>query len=207
MPGDRRSARAADGGAARKTLAREPLRMRHPVPRCAARRYRCISSSRSARKQNTPASSADGRRRSSANAGLTSMTEEEGTDAAARTEERNCISRCSGQEKAKGADSLSLALLARHTYGQVDTRTDEEISHHCTDSTHTFPPPVHSSNSLHASGTNVGYINGTSFKGRNRNRRRVCSRNEAGYDSMRAQPNPAIPNQSIFWIQKRCALV
>lgn len=111
-----------------------------------------------------------------------------------------------GRRRRRGR-TLSLVLLARHTYGQVDTRTDEEISHHCTDSTHTFPPPVHSSNSLHASGTNVGYINGTWFKGRNRNRRRVCSRNEAGYDSMRAQPNPAIPNQSIFWIQKRCALV
>lgn len=93
---------AADGGAARKTLAREPLRMRHPVPRCAARRYRCISSSRSARKQNTPASSADGE--GALPTRLTSITAEGGTPRsppatgrqradAARTEERNYISR------------------------------------------------------------------------------------------------------------------
>lgn len=103
---------ATDGAAAaaRKTLARakgRPLRMRHPVPRCAARRYRCISSSRSARKQNTPAPSAKER---SANAA--DVNNGVGGQRAAPPlplppagrmprsgEERDY---CSGQEKAKG---------------------------------------------------------------------------------------------------------
>lgn len=201
---------AADGGAARKTLAREPLRMRHPVPRCAARRYRCISSSRSARKQNTPASSADGE--GALPTRLTSITAEGGTPRsppatgrqradAARTRRKEITSAGpqpllrTGEGEEGG---LSLAQLARHTYGQVDTRTDEEILYHCTH-THTFPPPVHSSNSLHASGTNVGYINGTIFKRRNRNWRRLCSRNETDCDSMWAQPNPAISKSVDIW--------